>query len=330
MGNRRIIYIIKIGASHGVIFRWIFFNVALAFLSIFISPKIALKPTYYVKQETLPNRTINLRKIRRTLANYRPEHYESSFYFHENWKNQTVQPPLADIDMNSLIEYIFSPALQLYREHPEFFILRNAVIKPPKTRQYPVYLEDGSFLDVHPQYKKGKVIQATINTSYAFRYVVAVPYLWQASFGHILIDGMFGYMNIPHWVWSLNPVVVISAGESMLEDHFAAIGLSDIKILTTTNYVFGEYIFMAKDKLEWCGVGSMLFPTLKAKFNEYYGTKNIKPTEYIFLNKEPTKPRHFTNFDEIILILRNMTGYDWKQWKLQYKPRINLQEQWHQ
>ena len=283
---------------------------------------VFFKPTFFMEQKILPNRLFTFYHHQNTLQDADVEGFESYYYFYDDWKDKTISPPIAELDHNRLPRIAHSSFTQIYRERPRFFYLRNSVIEPSTGSHFSIFLENGSLLNVKaqpryfPQPKTGEE-----NTSYAFRYVVTVPYYWPGQYGHTLIDGMGGFMHIPNWVWALNPVIVAAKGGGFLKDHFDAIGLGHLQILITTKLVFAEYMFICCDGLDWCGFGSWTISALKKKFDEYYGTNKVTPTNYIFINKEPRKGRYFTNYPEVVSLARNVTGLDWKIIKPAYNPR---------
>ncbi len=140
------------------------------------------------------------------------EKYTSYYTFYDDFQTKTIQPPIADFENNTIPHGNVRSVIQIYRERPIFFHLRNAAFRY-QSSSYPIYLEDGSLLDVHNSESYPLSLKnGSLHTKYSFRYVVAVVYFWQSGFGHSLIDGMGGIIHIPNWVWSLKPVVVIGNG----------------------------------------------------------------------------------------------------------------------
>ena len=57
--------------------------------------------------------------------------------------------------------------------------------------------------DLENAYKREK-----IPTFMGYKYVLFVPHSFSYLFGHYFCDGIMGYMNVPQWIWDLNPVIV--------------------------------------------------------------------------------------------------------------------------
>ena len=292
----------------------ILLNFFFSSFSFFPSETHHFRSTFYLKQCILPNRCIQLRKNTLHLDSIEIENYQSYFRFNEDWKNKIIQFPLADVTPDQTSIYsILAPCFQLYRERPQFFVLRNAIAHPNDPTSYSIYLEDGSLFDIHKCKYHGIEMDATVNTSFAFRYAIVIPFLWSECWGHNLIDGMGAYLNIPNWVWGLNPVVIVVSERVARDTHnlFEGIGMHDIQIQYSDKYVYAEYMFICQDSLEWCGFGYSTIPTLRKMFETNFNTTNIVPTVYACLNKKPGKGRHFTNFPEIFAQLPKVTGLEW-------------------
>ena len=215
---------------------------------------------------------------------------------------------------------IDTPIVPICREKVEFYHIKNAFV----SGWFEIVLSNGSNLFLNrnpcrswPQYKA-----QTIVAKQAYKYGVFTPIYWPNVFGHWVNDGLSGLVLIPQWVWNLNPVLVHYSDINLIRDHLDAVGLGHIQCVSAKGATFVENLFFCKADEAWNGLGITSYPIIQKKFSEYYQLDKIKPTQYVFMNKNPGTARHFYNFQEIINATRIATGINWIEVNVDVSNRV--------
>ena len=139
-----------------------------------------------------------------------------------------------------------------------------------------------------------------ISTLKGFKYVLFVPHTYSYLFGHYFSDGIMGYLNVPQWIWDLNPVIVQSNFHDLLREHLKAFGQNNVTIISSYGkFIYGEHVFVCANRDVYFGYGIHSLPILRDKFYKYYNLYEIKPEKYGYMNKKRGQ-RHFINLDTIM------------------------------
>ena len=208
------------------------------------------------------------------------------------WKN--VSSPLLYhvVPKKEFSGYIPCGALPSYREIATFYHLKNAFVSP----RVNIGLEKGAFWKFFTHFNvtcpKGKVISG-------YAYAVYPPSNMYLIYGHWVNDCLCSFVEMPQWVWQLNPVIICSADRTMMNFHLKALGIDHLQVIDPgENYVYCENLYILKGGDDTHGFGVYGYPLLQEKFRNYYNLSRIKPTKYRFLNRKTY--RHFINLKDII------------------------------
>ena len=106
------------------------------------TPLCHFKANFYLPQCRLPNRRISFKPCHLFRKDVDFEEYTSYYTFYDDFQTKTIQPPIADFENNTIPHGNVRSVIQIYRERPIFFHLRNAAFRY-QSSSYPIYLEDG-------------------------------------------------------------------------------------------------------------------------------------------------------------------------------------------
>ena len=211
------------------------------------------------------------------------------------FKDNNISSPLLyhNCTKKEVRNYIPCGALPSYREISTFYHLKNAFVSPGKQ----VGLETGGswklFTHVKSKSNVGKVVSGYVH-------VVFPPSTEYLVYGHWINDCLCSFLEMPKWVWSLNPVIVCGVRREIMKFHLKAMRLDHIELVNPyDDYVFCENLYLVKAGDDVHGFGIAAYPILQDKFRKRFGLNRIKPTKYHFMNRE-TEYRHFLNLNEII------------------------------
>ena len=213
-----------------------------------------------------------------------------------------------------------TPIVPFYREKVEFYHLRNAFV----FNRWVIFMENGDNLYLCNNPCRGYSLdknEKQIVADRSYKYAVFIPYYWPETFGHWINDGLCGILQMPKWVWDLDPVLLYVKSTETTPEHMKVIGLGDVPLIYNHQYTFVEHLFLCKETDAWNGFGISSFPIMKQKFSDYYHLDKVIPTQYAFLNRKQGQARYFFNMEEIINATREATGLDWYLAKMNYKER---------
>ena len=272
---------------------------------------LLLTTVFYEKQEELPTHSMVTSGILVHRDQAKLDGFETWFFF-ASPEERVVKEPL--VWLNQKPSVVYTPYTSCYREKVEYYYITNSYFRPNKLRRWDIYLENGDYLNLvrNPLYGEPKPSKETLTSKYAFRFVATIPFFWPVNWGHCVIDGITGVVNMPEWIWELNPVFVVGANGDLMREFFKAFSLEHIQVIESVDLIYGEHIFLCKESYPWNGFGIKSIGLVKKKFFEYYHLERIQPQNYYFLNKEPGK-RHFDNLPELISKSCEVTGLDWKE-----------------
>ena len=99
-----------------------------------------------------------------------------------------------------------------------------------------------------------------------YKYVLFIPHCFAYLFGHYMTDGLMGYMNVPQWIWDLNPVIVQNNFHSLLSEHLKMFGHENVQILyAKKQFIYGEHVFVCASRDHIIGYGVRSLRMLRDK-----------------------------------------------------------------
>ena len=163
-----------------------------------------------------------------------------------------------------------------------------------------------------------------INVTDAYKYAFYIPMPYRGAYGHWFTDALAGLVFLPKWVWDTNPVYICLVDPDRVRFTLSLIDINNVNILSTQDYVFCENLFILTGIEAWHTFGMHTNLILKKKFREKLELDKIEPVNYIFHNKEPGRPRHFTNFDDVVMAAKEATGLEWKTLSTPFSKRVEF------
>ena len=183
------------------------------------------------------------------------------------------------------------------------FVSDDYWIGTPENQLIDIWIPHYNIADLENAPKREK-----IPTYKGFKYVLFVPHSYSYLFGHYFCDGIMGYMNVPQWIWDLNPVIVHNNFHDLLHEHLKVFGHENVTIIAPKHkFVYGEHVFICANRDCHNSYGIHSYPILRDKLYRYYNLYSIQPVKYGYMNKRYGQ-RHFRNLDIVMRSISEKKG----------------------
>ena len=285
--------------------------------------RLVVSEPLYAFQDNILDKVPNITSTGITVYRNNAEifNYDCIYHFYDQVEKPIVEEPFLDgFAMNVYPPSVYAPIAVRYCEKLNIYHLKNAYVK----HVFVIILSNGDSLTIITRKRNWKppyiINGTTIEPRYGFKNLFFVPMQFPQFFSHWLTDVLPAIVLMPSWFWDLNPTIVTVFNRDYVNYSLNHVGLGHVDFIQTTNYVYGENVFVAHGNELWNAMGLYAAKVIKQKYRAYHGLDKIEPVNYRFINKNNNN-RRFTNLNEIIELANAITGKNWSLITTQYTER---------